>query len=388
MTTRHYLDHAASSPLLPAAAEAMADWHGVPGNPSSLHASGRAARRAVEEARESLASDLGCDPAEVVFTSGGTEADNLALQGSWQVRRSERNRVVTTTVEHPAIIETADQLASAGADVHLLEVDADGLLDHDQLRDAVSDQTAVLSVQWANNETGVIQQVADAATIGHAAGAWVHSDAVQALGHLPVDFHASGLDLMSVSAHKVGGPVGIGALVLRREVEPAPLSHGGGQERRLRSGTVPVALAVGFAAAVRTACADAEPESSRLRALTGRLAEQATTTIPDVRVNGAGAERSPAIVNLTFAGVRADDLLMLLDTAGIDCSTGSACTAGVSRPSEVLLAMGRSEADAGASLRFSLGHTTTDADIDAVLAALPDAVTRARAARPARPARA
>lgn len=366
--------------MLPVVAEAMASWHGVPGNPSSLHASGRAARRAVEEARESLAADLGCDPAEVVFTSGGTEADNIAVQGSWQARRSDRNRVVTTTVEHPAVIETVGCLDASGGEVCLVGVDADGQVDHDQLTAAVTAGTAVVSVQWVNNETGVVQDVPAVAALGRAHGAWTHSDAVQALGHLPVDFRTSGLDLMSVSAHKVGGPVGIGALVLRREVEPAATSHGGGQERRLRSGTVPVALVVGFAAAVRSAVAGLSDESERLAALRDRLETGATAAVPEVWVNGAGTRRSPAVANLTFAGLRADDLLMLLDSAGIDCSTGSACTAGVSRPSEVLLAMGRGEADAGASLRFSLGHSTTAADIDALLAALPDAVHRARAA--------
>ena len=366
--------------MLPAVAEAMAPWHGVAGNPSSLHASGRAARRAVEEARESLAADLGCDPAEVVFTSGGTEADNLALQGSWQARRTERNRVVTTTVEHPALIETAGVLDTAGAEVCLVGVDGDGVIDHCHLAAVLTASTSVVSVQWVNNETGVVQDVPAVAAVGRDAGAWSHSDAVQALGHVPVDFRAAGLDLMSVSAHKVGGPVGIGALVLRREVEPAATSHGGGQERRLRSGTVPVALVVGFAAAVRSAVAGLAAEAVRLQDLKARLEREVTAAVPGVRVNGAGAERSPAIVNLTFDGLRADDLLMLLDAAGIDCSTGSACTAGVSRPSEVLLAMGRSEPEAAASLRFSLGYTTTDADITALLTALPDAVPRARTA--------
>ncbi len=374
---RHYLDHAASSPLTAAAAEAMAAWVGVPGNPSSLHTSGRRARAAVEESRESLATDLGCHPTEIVFTSSGTEADNIAVLGSWRARRSTRRRIVTSAVEHPAVFEAAGAAGQEGADVVLGEVSESGIV---SLADLLDERTAVASLQWVNNETGVIQDTGRFAEQCRRVGAWSHSDAVQALGHRPVDFESAGLDLMAVSGHKVGGPVGIGALVVRREVSPAPLSHGGGQERQLRSATVPVALVCGFAAAVREAVAGLADEAPRLRALGERLIRGVAATVDRTTVTGSLAERSPAIVNIGFDRVRADDLLLLLDLAGIDCSTGSACTAGVSRPSEVLLAMGRSEADASASLRFSFGPTTTDATIDAVLAVLPDAVRRARAA--------
>ncbi|HIT77039.1 MAG TPA: cysteine desulfurase [Candidatus Avipropionibacterium avicola] len=377
---RHYLDHAASSPLTTSAAEAMAEWVAVAGNPSSLHTSGRRARAGVEQARESLAADLGCHPSEIVFTSSGTEADNIAVIGSWRARRADRNRVLTTAVEHPAVFEAAGSLRAEGADVTLLGVDAHGVVDPEAAAEALTTPTAVASLQWVNNETGVVQDVARWAQLCRTRGAWSHSDAVQACGHVPLDFAASGLDLMSVSAHKVGGPVGIGALVLRRDVTPLPLSHGGGQERQLRSATVPVALVAGFAAAMRDAVARLEVERERLTRLGEDLVQRVVSSVPDVTVNGAGAERSPAIVNLGFAGVRADDLLMLLDLAGIDCSTGSACTAGVSRPSEVLIAMGRTEAEAGAALRFSFGPDTGQADIDALCAALPEAVSRARAA--------
>lgn len=375
---RHYLDHAASSPLAPEAAAAMAAVQGLAGNPSSLHASGRAARRVLEDARESLAADLGCHPSEVVLTSGGTEADNLAIVGGWRARRAERPGVLTSPVEHPAVLEAVDAVRAEGAEVHWLRIDSDGMAHWAAPQPS---GIGVASLQWVNNETGVVQDITRFAEVGRSLGAWTHSDAVQALGHVAVSFARTGLDAMSVSAHKVGGPVGVGALVLRRGIELAPIGFGGGQERRLRSGTVPVALAAGFAAAVRVAVAGLTGEAARLHGLGERLVAGVTASVADVVLNGAAAERSPAVVNLTFPGVRADDLLMLLDAAGIDCSTGSACTAGVSRPSEVLLAMGLSEAEASASLRFSFGAGTDEADIDAVLQVLPDAVARARAAR-------
>ncbi|MDN5726117.1 MAG: aminotransferase class V-fold PLP-dependent enzyme, partial [Propionibacteriales bacterium] len=254
-----------------------------------------------------------------------------------------------------------------------------GVAEAGALDDLLAVPTAGVSLLWVNNETGVIQPVAAMAERARTAGAWSHADGVQALGHVPLDFTDSGLDALSLSAHKVGGPIGIGALLLRRGVGLSPIGHGGGQERDLRSGTLAPALAAGFAAAARWAVDHREAEAVRL----GEMAERIETLVSGIsgtRVNGAQAERSPAIVNVTFAGVRADDLLMLLDTAGIDASTGSACTAGVSQPSEVLLAMGRTEAEASGSLRFSLGHTTTDADIDRLAAVLADAVARARTA--------
>lgn len=374
---RHYLDHAAGAPLRPCALQAMVETASAAGNPSSLHASGRAARRVLEEARERLAGAVDARASEVVFTSGGTEADNLALLGglgsSW-ARGAGRTGIVTTTVEHPAVGETADAL---GDRVRLVSVDDGGGLDADAWRAALDAEVAVASALWVNNETGVVWPVADLAEAAHAAGAWAHSDGVQALGHVPVSFASSGLDLLSLSAHKVGGPVGVGALVVRRGLEPARVSRGGGQERGIRSGTVPVTLAVGFAAAAQEAVAGLGEEASRL----GRLRQKVVAVasgIEGARVNGAAT--SPAICNVTFPGTRADDLLLMLDAAGVDCSTGAACSAGVHRPSEVLLAMGRSEQDASASLRFSFGWSTSDADVDAAAAALPGAVARARAA--------
>lgn len=372
MTGSTYLDHAASSPVLPEAAAAMAAELGRPGNPSSLHAAGRAARRALEEARESLAADLGARPAEVVFTSGGTEANNLALLGA---RAEGRGEVAVSAIEHPSVAAVRQRLA----EVAVLPVHETGHLDLDRATGLLGRRTGLVSVMWVNNETGAVQPVAAVAERAHAVGALAHSDAVQAFGHLPVDFARSGLDLLSVSAHKLGGPVGIGALVVRRGVTVVPTGFGGGQEARLRSGTVPVALAAGFAAAARVACGRLEAEARRLSALRDRLIAGALATIPDTRANTA-EPCSPAIVNLTFAGVRADDVLLLLDAAGFDASTGSACTAGVHQPSEVLLAMGRTSHAASASLRFSFGPDTTTGSIDALLGLLPGIVERARSA--------
>lgn len=376
---RHYLDHAASAPLRPAAARAMADAWAQGGNPSSLHGSGRAARALLEDARERLAACVGAHPTEVVFTSGGTEADNIAVLGgassAWASGQG-RDVVVTTAVEHPAVAEAA---ASLGERARIVGVDADGVLDREAWRAALDGRAAVASAMWVNNETGVAWPVSELAEDAHVAGAWAASDGVQAFGHVPVDFAASGLDLLSLSAHKVGGPVGVGALIVRRGLEPGRVGFGGGQERRLRSGTVPVALAAGFAAAAEEAVRGLAREASGWARLRERIVS-AVAGIEGASVNPAGDAGSPAICNVSFAGTRADDLLLLLDAAGIDCSTGSACTAGVHRPSEVLLALGRSEAEASASLRFSLGWTSTDADVDALLAALPDAVARARAA--------
>ena len=371
MARRTYFDHAASSPTLPVAVAAMARTLGVPGNPSSLHTAGRDARRVLEEARESLAADMGALPGEVVFTSGGTEANNLALLGSVTAQRPQ---VAASAIEHPSVAAAAGRL-----EVLALPVSPSGHLDVEMAAALVGPRTAVVSVMWVNNETGAVQPIPQAVALAHDVGARAHSDAVQAFGHLPLHFGKSGLDLLSVSAHKLGGPVGIGALVVRRGVALAPSGFGGGQEARVRSGTVPVALAAGFAAASRAVLLQRDAEAVRLAALRDRLITGALTTIDDV-VSNTVAPSGPAIVNLTFAGTRADDVLLLLDAAGIDASTGSACTAGVHQPSEVLLAMGRSDAAAASSLRFSFGPDSSTATLDHLLAVLPGIVERARRA--------
>jgi cysteine desulfurase len=380
---RTYLDHAATTPLVAAAIEAMAAQWGTAGNPSSLHSSGRAARRVVEESREQVAELLGARPAEVIFTSGGTEADNLAVKGAHGARaRSQgRSRVVVSAIEHHAVLDPARWLAASGAELVEVGVDAVGRVDLNELVAAVDDRTAVVSVLWANNEIGTRQPVPEVVEAARRVGAWSHSDAVQAAGHLPVDFAASGLDLMTVTAHKLGGPVGIGALLAKREVALEPVQHGGGQERDVRSGTLDVAGAAGFAAALRVAVESQARERERLESLRAGLVATVLAAAPDAVLHGpvAADDRLPGVLNVELPGCSADALLLLLDAAGIDCSTGSACTAGVAEPSHVLLALGRTERQAGSALRFSLGHTSTPSDVDALAAALPDVLARARA---------
>ncbi|MFT4218586.1 MAG: cysteine desulfurase family protein [Micropruina sp.] len=374
MTERVYLDHAAGAPLLPAARNAMDAVWGLPGNPSSLHTAGRTARRLLEESRESLAECLGASPTEVVFTSGGTEANNLMLLGAAGARPG-RPRLAIGGGEHPSV---AGVVARLPGRVDVMPLAAFGRL-VDGAEATIGAETALASVMVVNNETGVVADLDAVLARAGEVGAWVHSDAVQAFGHLPLNFAALGVDAMTVTAHKLGGPVGIGALVIRRELTLAAPGFGGGQERRIRSGTAMTALATGFAAAARVAVGDLETEAARLGELRELLVRGVVSGVGDVRVNGE-APTSPAILNVTFRGCRADDLLLMLDAAGIDCSTGSACTAGVHQPSEVLLAMGRSVDEASASLRFSLGRATDSAVIEKVLAILPDAVNRARAA--------
>jgi cysteine desulfurase len=381
---RVYLDHAATTPMVCEAIEAMTTQLVAVGNPSSLHGSGRAARRVVEEAREAIAARLGALAVEIVFTSGGTEADNLAVKGGWWSARKKdpaRNRLVVSRVEHHAVLDAAAWAAAQGAELALARVDGDGRLDVDQLTALVDERTAVVSVMWANNEVGTVQPVREVAMLATQRGALSHSDAVQAVGHLPVDFAGSGLDLMTCTAHKLGGPVGVGALVVRRGLELTPVLHGGGQERDLRSGTIDVAAVAGFAAALEVAERQRESEDVRLRALRADLVARVRSLAPEVVVNTPDvADALPGVLSLTFPGCEADAMLMLLDAAGIDCATGSACSAGVAEASHVLVAMGRSERDARSTLRFSLGHTSTPADIDALVAALPETIERAQLA--------
>jgi len=382
-----YLDHAATTPMHPAAIEAMTAVLATVGNASSLHGSGRLARRRMEEARETLGQLLGARPSEIVFTAGGTESDNLAVKGIYWARRDaepRRRRIVTTPVEHHAVLDAVQWLIDhEGAEVTWLDPEPDGSVTPATLRTALEghDDVALVSVMWANNEVGTIMPINELAAVAAEFDVPMHSDAVQAVGQIPVDFAASGLSAMSVGAHKFGGPVGVGALLLRRDTACVPLLHGGGQERDVRSGTPNVAGAVGMAAAARVAIEGMEATSARVRALRDRLIAGVLAGIDDVRLNGAtGNDRLPGNSHFTFRGCEGDSLLMLLDAKGIECSTGSACTAGVAQPSHVLIAMGADPASARGSLRLSLGHTSTDADVDAALAVLPAAVERARQA--------
>ncbi|MGB5111329.1 MAG: cysteine desulfurase family protein [Mycobacterium sp.] len=383
--TAVYLDHAATTPMHPAAVEAMVGALATVGNASSLHTSGRAARRRMEEARETLAGLLGARPSEVIFTAGGTEADNLAVKGIFWARRDadpRRRRIVTTPVEHHAVLDGVEWLVEhEGAEVSWLPVDAEGSVSAAALRDVLAshDDIALVSVMWANNEVGTILPIAELAAVAAEFDIPMHSDAIQAVGHIPVAFAESGLSAMSLAAHKFGGPTGVGALVLQRDCACVPVLHGGGQERDVRSGTPDVAAAVAMAAAARVAIDDLAETSARVRALRDRLINGVLALVEDVDVNGAGGDaRLPGNAHFTFRGCEGDALLMLLDAKGVECSTGSACTAGVAQPSHVLIAMGSDPAAARGSLRLSLGHNSTEADVDAALEVLPAAVERAR----------
>jgi len=383
-----YLDHAATTPMWPEAIDVMTTELARLGNASSLHASGRAARRVVEESRELIAERFGARPSEVVFCSGGTEANNLAIKGLYWARRAQdasRRRVVFSAIEHHALLDPVTWLAKhEDADVSMTPVDRAGRIDVDALRTAVESDpqsVAAITTMWANNEMGTIQPIDRVVEIARQHDIPVHSDAVQAAGYVPLDFAGSGLDAMTVTAHKLGGPVGVGALVIARELDPVALLHGGGQERDIRSGTIGVALIAAFAKAVDLTVQRQAETSARIEQLRARLVEGIRRLVPDAVINGdpepGPTHRLPNIAHVTFPGCEGDAMLMLLDAQGVECSTGSACAAGVPQPSHVLLAMGYDEVAARGSLRFSLGHTSTEHDVDRLLQVLPAVHERA-----------
>lgn len=389
---RAYLDHAASMPARPEAVAALAEQAARTGNPSSVHDAGRAARRVVEEARELVAERLGAHPTEVVFTSGGTEADNLALVGlarGGDGRSLARPHVLVSAVEHHAVLDPALALAAReGARTEVLPVDGVGRVRTDALAEALAagGADAVVSVMWANNEVGTVQPVAEVAELARERGAVVHADAAQAVGALEVDFAASGLDALTVSGHKLGAPVGVGALLVRRGARIGPLVHGGGQERGLRSGTVPAALVHAFAVAVDLAVTQHAAHAARVAGLRDALVAGVLREVPDAVVRGpwpvgdGAGERLPGNAHLTVPGCDSEALLFALDQAGIAASAGSACQAGVHQPSHVLAAMGVPDVEARGALRLTLGWTSTQADVDALVAVIGDVVARARAA--------
>jgi len=387
-----YLDHAATTPMLPAAMAAMTKELGEVGNPSSLHAAGRRARRVVEESREAVASAFGARPSEVVFTGGGTESDNLAVKGLYWARQQERPRprILASAVEHHAVLDPVQWLVDEqGADVVWLGVDEVGRVDPQHIADELAkdpDSVALVTVMWANNEVGTVQPVGECVRAAAAYGVPVHSDAVQAAGWLDVDFAASGLDALTVSGHKIGGPLGVGAVVLSRTASLTALVHGGGQERDVRSGTLDTPAIAGFAAAAAETADDRVERSATIGELRDELVAGVRAVVPDARLNGDARldikYRLPGNAHLSFPGCEGDSLLMLLDAHGVQCSTGSACSAGVAEPSHVLLAMGATPAEARSSLRFSLGHSSTRADVRELCAAIGPVVERARAARP------
>lgn len=374
-----YLDHAATTPMVEEALIAMTAQLARLGNPSSLHTHGRATRKSLEDAREVIAKEVGCLPSEVIFTASGTEANNTALKGLyWQGRDNGRHVVVISAIEHHAIIDPAHWLQEhEGAEVIAIPVNADGVVDLEFLKELVAargNEIAVISVMHANNETGVIQPIR--AVVEIAGDIPVHTDAVQSFKKTPLSFSELGVYAMSLSAHKIGGPLGIGALILRRMVEIPALLHGGGQEREIRSGTLNAPSIVGFAAAAVSKYYDA----AQVAALRDSFIAGLLTDIPDAIINGLASDRLPGIVNVTFPGTQSDTLLLLMDGQKVSCSTGSACSAGVHEASHVLLAMGHTQVTAQSSLRFSFGATSTYADCDYVVSVLPDVITRGRAA--------
>ncbi|TWG09052.1 cysteine desulfurase family protein [Saccharopolyspora dendranthemae] len=389
-----YLDHAATTPMRPTAVSAMSEALTRIGNASSLHTSGRRARRQIEESREEIADALGARPSEVLFTAGGTESDNLAVKGIFWARRAAdptRRRVLASTVEHHAVLDAVEWLAEhEGAEVTWLEADAAGRITPEVFEEALTsaDDVALATVMWANNEVGTVNRIAELAAIAQRHGIPLHTDAVQAVETLPVDFGASGASALTMTGHKVGGPYGAGVLLLSRDVKCTPVLHGGGQEREVRSGTLDTPGVLGLAAAVREAVDERDSHAPQLAKLRDELIDGVRAAVPDVVLNGdpgdqvigGGPSRLPGNAHFTFPGCEGDSLLMLLDAKGIECSTGSACTAGVSEPSHVLLAMGAESKAARGSLRFSLGHSSTAADVKALTDVIGSVVQRARGA--------
>jgi cysteine desulfurase len=371
-----YLDHAATTPMFDAAIEAMNTSLRKLGNPSSLHTEGRSTRKDVEDAREKIAKGVGCLASEIIFTGSGTEANNAAVKGLYW--HTDKKVIVVSSIEHHAVLDPAHWLVEhEGAELIEIPVGHDGVIDLDFLKKVITErgsEIALISVMHSNNETGVIQPIADVVKI--AGDIPVHCDAVQSFTKVPLSFKELGLFAMTISGHKVGGPLGIGALILRRAIEIPALLHGGGQERDIRSGTLNAPSIVALAAAVEAKLYDAAKVSELRDAFeSGVLASR-----PDAVINGKNAPRLPGISNITFPGTQSDSLLLLMDSQKVSCSTGAACTAGVHRPSHVLMAMGLTDVVSQSSLRFSFGSTNTEADVAYALAVLPDVIERGLAA--------
>jgi cysteine desulfurase len=379
--TKIYLDHTATTPLDPTVLEAMEPYFlSTFGNASSIHGFGQEARSALERARGDIAAGIGADPSEITFVSGGTESDNLAIVGVIRAAREGRKAVVTSRTEHHAVLDVCEHLAGNGADVTVLGVDERGSVRMADFQDAVTERTALVSIMHANNEVGTIALIAELASIAHSQGALFHTDAVQSVGKIPVDVNTLGVDLLTLTAHKLNGPKGIGALYVRRGTPLQPMFHGGGQERGLRPGTLNVPLAVGFARAVVLAIERRKEEAARLRTLRDALERRLRETFPALVVNGHPTDRLPHLLSVSFDSARmpmeGEMLVMAMDMRGIAVSSGSACTSGSVQPSHVLRAMGRDEGTAKAALRFSFGRGNTMEDVEVAVAALKDAVSR------------
>jgi cysteine desulfurase len=380
---RHvYLDHAATTPVRPEVVEAMQPFWGPRfGNPSSVHRWGREARTALDEARERIAKVLGAAPDEVCFTSGGTEADNLAILGAWRARRARdgRNSLVTTPIEHKAVLEAVHQAAREGGEERLCRMTSDGVVDVASFTALVDESVAIASVMWINNEIGTVQPIEDLAPIAKTRGALFHTDAVQAFGKVAINVKALPVDILSLSGHKIGAPKGCGAMYIRRGTALAPLFHGGSQDRGRRPGTENVAAAIGLATAVELAAAERDAECARLSAMQDRLEAAILERVPDAVIHGRGAaRRAPHILNVSVPGTDSESLLMALDMQGIGCSAGSACQSGSVTPSHVLMAMGVRPDLAAAAIRMSLGSLTDDDCVTRVAEVYPALVARAR----------
>lgn len=379
-----YVDYAATTPMLEEVLEAMLPYQRqFFGNPSSVYGAGREAKKGLEEAREKVADAIGAQPSEIIFTAGGTEADNLALKGSVARLDGRRRHIVTVSTEHHAVLHAAEWLEKQGYRITFLPVDHDGLLDLKALEAAVSAETVLVSVMLANNEVGTVQPLPEICEIVRSKSrALIHTDAVQALGKVKVDVDELGVDMAAFSAHKLGGPKGVGALYVRKKTALEPLAHGGGQERGLRSGTPNVAGIVGFGEAAQISVKELDYQTDRLGALRDRLQASLLERIPRVQVNAGGAPRAPGIVSVCIAGVEGESLLLMLDSKGVAASSGSACASGSLEPSHVLLALGIPPEQAHGSLRLSLGRDSSEDDVEAVLVALTGTVERLRSIAP------
>jgi cysteine desulfurase len=377
---RVYLDYNATTPLAPQVVDAVvAATRDVFGNASSVHHFGQQAKAALDDARTAVATLIGADPSEVVFTSGGTEADNLAIRGAAEAAEpSGRRHLVASAIEHEAVLNTLKALARRGWRTTLVPVDQSGIVAADRVREAIAGDTALVSVMHANNEIGTIQPIAEIAAVAHERGALMHTDAVQSAGKIPVDVRALGVDLLALSAHKLNGPKGAGALWVKRGTRMLPILTGGKHERSRRAGTENVPAIAGFGTAARLAASKMKTEAARVAALRDRLEASVLREVPGTAVNGAIKARVPNTTNISFERVEAESLLIALDLEGIAVSTGSACSSGTLEPSHVLRAMGFPAHRTQNSLRFSLGMFSTDADVDRVVAVLPSLVAKLR----------
>jgi len=377
------MDHNATTPVLPEVLDAMLpylreEW----GNPSSIHWAGRKPRKGIDEAREQVAKTINADPSEIIFVSNGSEGNNFAIKGILEAKRGKGNHIITTKVEHPSILGTCKHLARSGFDVTYLDVDSDGLLDLDHLREAIKSETVLITIMFANNETGVIFPVEEIGKIAREHRITFHTDAVQAVGKVPVDVEADNIDVLTLSGHKLYGPKGIGAVYVKRGVRIQPLIHGGHQERNRRAGTEDVASIVALGKACEIAMRDMENETAHLLNLRSRLEKGVLEKVSHTRINGHRDKRLPNTANIAFDFVEGESILLNLDMKGVAASSGSACTSGTLEPSHVLVAMGVSLEDSHGSVRFTLGRANTEEEVDYVIASLPALVERLRSMSP------